>query len=161
MEGFIMRSKLIHQWKFKRRARLSFLGAEILWSVVLGIIQALVYQWYLSTHPEDASLVFQSNFYHQFSFSQFGLMEVLFAIIQIYIFTLLLTQRVRDMGIKYPFIISLVFTSASLFLAPLSMFNSSTFSVVFMFILLIGALIALFAPSAPETNVNIKNDVVN
>ncbi len=41
------------------------------------------------------------------------------------------------------------------------MFNSSTLSVVFMFILLIGALIALFAPSAPETNVNIKNDVVN
>lgn len=145
-----MRSKLIHQWKYKRRARLSFLGAEILWSVVLGIIQALVYQWYLSAHPEDTGLVFKSNFYYQFSFSLFGLMEAVFAIIQIYIFTLLLTQRVRDIGIKYPFMISLVFTSASLFLAPLSMFNSSTLSVVLMFILLIGALIALFAPSAQE-----------
>lgn len=145
-----MRSKLIHQWKYKRRARLSFLGAEILWSVVLGIIQALVYQWYLSAHPEDTGLVLKSNFYYQFSFSLFGLMEAVFAIIQTYIFTLLLTQRVRDIGIKYPFMISLVFTSASLFLAPLSMFNSSTLSVVLMFILLIGALIALFTPSAQE-----------
>ncbi|CAG9418330.1 hypothetical protein [Providencia alcalifaciens] len=155
-----MRSKLIHQWKYKRRARLSFLGVEIFWIIVLSIIQVLVYQWYLDSHPEDAELVFKSNFYYQFSFSLFGLMEVVSAVVQIYIFSLILTQRIRDIGIKYPLIIALAFTCSSLFITPLTFINQSSFLMIFMAIQLIFSLIVLFTPSARETKSSVKNDVI-
>ncbi|HHR6078035.1 TPA: hypothetical protein ACS7ZY_000355 [Providencia alcalifaciens] len=156
-----MQSKLIYQWKYKRRARLSFLGAEIFWIIVLSIIQVLVYQWYLDSHPEDVELVFKSNFYYQFSFSLFGLMEIVSAAVQIYIFSLILTQRIRDIGIKYPLIIALVFTCSSLFITPLTFINQSSFLMIFMAIQLIFSLIVLFTPSARETKSSVKNDVMN
>ncbi|UBX48441.1 hypothetical protein LDO51_15000 [Providencia alcalifaciens] len=155
-----MQSKLIYQWKYKRRARLSFLGAEIFWIIVLSIIQVLVYQWYLDSHPEDVELVFKSNFYYQFSFSLFGLMEVVSAVVQIYIFSLILTQRIRDIGIKYPLIIALAFTCSSLFITPLTFINQSSFLMIFMAIQLIFSLIVLFTPSARETKSSVKNDVI-
>ncbi|MEQ4921993.1 hypothetical protein [Proteus hauseri] len=157
-------TKLAYQWKQKRRARLSFLGAEIYWSVLLSIIQALVYQGYVKLYPKEMDLVFQSTFYYQFSFSTFGLMEIIFFVIQIYIFTLILSQRIRDIGISYPVVIAFIFTAGSLLLMPYTLIYSPNIMMVLSFIVLIGYLIALFAPSAHKVDINTdedKNKIVN
>lgn len=155
----MLSTKFSYQWKQKKRARLSFLGAELVWSVLLGVIQTLLYQGYIVLYPEDAGLALQSTFYYQFSFSLFGLMETMFIIIQIYIFTLILSQRIRDIGIKYPVAISFVFTAASLLLMPYTLIYSPNIMMLLSFIILIGYLVALFAPSAHKVDIDTHEDL--
>lgn len=81
-------------------------------------------------------------------------MELVFLIIQVYIFTLILSQRVRDIGIKYPVIISLIFTASPIVLMPYFLFNAPTMMMVFSFVLLLGGLVALLAPSAYKVDIN-------
>lgn len=150
----MINNKLSYQWKQKKRARLSFLGAEIIWSILLGIIQSLTYQVYMKYYPEDMDKILQSSFYYQVSFTRFGLMESIFILIQIYIYTLILSQRIRDIGIKYPVIIAFIFTVSSVLLMPYLFFYSYNFMMVLLFIILIGYLIALFAPSANKVDIN-------
>ncbi|WP_193015289.1 MULTISPECIES: hypothetical protein [Gammaproteobacteria] len=154
-----MQAKLAYQWKQKRRGRLSFLGLEIAWSIFFSIAENLAYRWYISFYPEDAISIFENTFYYQFSFTPYGLIEIAFLIIQIYIFTLILSQRVRDIGIGYPVIISFIFTASPILLMPYLLFNAPTMLMVFSFVLLIGGLVALLAPSAYKIDIDINKDL--
>lgn len=152
----MMQAKLAYQWKQQRRGRLSFLGLEIAWSILFAIVENLVYRWYILLYPESADSIIESDFYYQFSFTPYGLIEIVLLIIQIYIFTLILSQRVRDIGISYPVIISLIFTIAPILLMPYFLFNAPTMLMVLFVVLLIGGLVALLAPSAYKVDININ-----
>ncbi|MEQ4986539.1 hypothetical protein WMR86_09860 [Proteus vulgaris] len=151
-----MQAKLAYQWKQQRRGRLSFLGLEIAWSILFAIVENLVYRWYILYYPENADLIIENIFYYQFSFTSYGLIEIVFLIIQIYIFTLILSQRVRDIGISYPVIISLIFTASPILLMPYLLFNAPTMLMVLFVVLLIGGLVALLAPSAYKVDIDIN-----
>lgn len=152
----MMQAKLAYQWKQQRRGRLSFLGLEIAWSILFAIVENLVYRWYILYYPENADLIIENIFYYQFSFTSYGLIEIVFLIIQIYIFTLILSQRVRDIGISYPVIISLIFTASPILLMPYLLFNAPTMLMVLFVVLLIGGLVALLAPSAYKVDIDIN-----
>lgn len=153
-----MQSKFAYQWKEKRRARLSFLGAEIVWSILFSIADNLFSQGYLKFYPEDADLVLASAFYYQFSFTLYGLIDTILLILQIYVFALILTQRVRDIGIKYPIIIGLICTVMPILLAPYILFTSPNIIMSFFAVLLIIGLVAFIAPSARNVTLNINED---
>ncbi|CRL59616.1 Uncharacterised protein [Proteus vulgaris] len=152
----MMQAKLAYQWKQQRRGRLSFLGLEIAWSILFAIVENLVYRWYILYYPENADLIIESIFYYQFSFTSYGLIEIVFLIMQIYIFTLILSQRVRDIGISYPVIISLIFTTSPILLMPYLLFNAPTMLMVLFIVLLMGGLVALLAPSAYKVDIDIN-----
>jgi prepilin signal peptidase PulO-like enzyme (type II secretory pathway) len=63
---------------------------------------------------------------------------------------------VRDIGISYPVIISLIFTIAPILLMPYFLFNAPTMLMVLFVVLLIGGLVALLAPSAYKVDININ-----
>ncbi|WP_219410235.1 hypothetical protein [Proteus terrae] len=149
-----MQAKLAYQWKKQRRGRLSFLGLEIAWTIFFAIAENLADRWFILLYPEKIELVTENYFYYQFSFTSYGLMELVFLIIQVYIFTLILSQRVRDIGIKYPVIISLIFTASPIVLMPYFLFNAPTMMMVFSFVLLLGGLVALLVPSAYKVDIN-------
>lgn len=153
-----MQAKLAYQWKQKRRGRLSFLGAEIIWSILFSIAESLIYQGYIKLYPENADSIAENAFYYQFSFTPYGLIDAAVLIIQIYVFTLILSQRVRDIGISYPVIISLIFTASPIILTPYLLFNAPSMLVVFLSILLIGGLVALLAPSAYKVDIDTNKD---
>ncbi len=69
-------------------------------------------------------------------------------------FTLILSQRIRDIGISYPVIISLVLTVSPILLTPYLLFNAPFMLMVLLSILLIAGLIALLAPSAYKVDIN-------
>lgn len=152
-----MQAKLAYLWKQKRRGRLSFLGAQIVWSVLFSIADLLIEQIYIRLYPEDTSSIIENAFYYSFSFTLYGVMETALVMIQIYVFTLILSQRVRDIGIKYPVIISLIFTASPIVLIPYFLFNAPTMMMVFSFILLLGGLVALLAPSAYKVDIDTNN----
>ena len=43
-----MKTKIVYQWKEKRRDRLSFLGAEVVFSVLFGIVNGLIYMLFMT-----------------------------------------------------------------------------------------------------------------
>ena len=149
-----MQAKLAYQWKQQRRGRLSFLGLEVAWSIFFFIAENLADRWYMELYPEKTELIAESYFYYQFSFTSYGLMEIVFLIIQVYIFTLILSQRIRDIGIGYPVIISLILTASPILLTPYLLFNAPSMLIVLISILLITGLIALLAPSANKVDIN-------
>lgn len=149
-----MQAKLAYQWKQQRRGRLSFLGLEIAWSIFFFIVENLVDRWYMELYPEDMELIAENYFYYQFSFTSYGLMEMVFLIVQVYIFTLILSQRIRDIGISYPVIIALILTASPILLMPYLLFNAPSMFIVLISILLITGLIALLAPSANKVDIN-------
>lgn len=149
-----MQAKLAYQWKQQRRGRLSFLGLEIAWSIFFFIAENLADRWYIELYPENIELITENYFYYQFSFTSYGLMEIVFLIVQVYIFTLILSQRIRDIGIGYPVIISLILTASPIFLTPYLLFNTPSMFIVWISILLITGLVALLAPSAYKVDIN-------
>ena len=149
-----MQAKLAYQWKQQRRGRLSFLGLEIAWTIFFFITENLADRWYIELHPENIELITENYFYYQFSFTSYGLMEIVFLIVQVYIFTLILSQRIRDIGIGYPVIISLILTASPIFLTPYLLFNAPSMFIVLISILLITGLVALLAPSAYKVDIN-------
>ncbi|MDL4030639.1 hypothetical protein QA658_18160, partial [Proteus mirabilis] len=98
-------------------------------------------------------------FFYQFSFSSYGIVEFILLIAQIYVFALILTQRVRDFGFKYPITIALIFTIGTMVLTPYPLLISSDTMVIVRFILLLGYVIALLLPSS--NNVECNNDENN
>ncbi|WP_311751921.1 hypothetical protein [Proteus columbae] len=153
-----MQAKLAYQWKQQRRGRLSFLGLEIAWTIFFSIAENLADRWYIELYPEKIELITESYFYYQFSFTPYGLMEIMFLITQVYIFTLILSQRIRDIGIGYPVIISLILTASPILLTPYLLFNAPSMLMVLISILLIAGLVALFAPSAYKVDINTNKD---
>ncbi|WP_311753406.1 hypothetical protein [Proteus columbae] len=149
-----MQAKLAYQWKQQRRGRLSFLGLEIAWTIFFFITENLADRWYIELYPENIELITENYFYYQFSFTSYGLMEIVFLIVQVYIFTLILSQRIRDIGIGYPVIISLILTAGPIFLTPYLLFNAPSMFIVLISILLITGLVALLAPSAYKVDIN-------
>ncbi|WP_237584727.1 hypothetical protein [Proteus sp. G2666] len=149
-----MQAKLAYQWKQQRRGRLSFLGLEIAWTILFSIAENLAYRWYISLYPDKVELITERDFYYLFSFTPYGLIEIIFLITQVYIFTLILSQRIRDIGISYPVIISLILTVSPILLTPYLLFNAPSILMVLLSILLITGLIALLAPSAYKVDIN-------
>ncbi|MBG2836118.1 MULTISPECIES: hypothetical protein [Proteus] len=149
-----MQAKLAYQWKQQRRGRLSFLGLEIAWTIFFSIAENLADRWFISLYPEKAELVTENYFYYQFSFTSYGLMELVFLIIQVYIFTLILSQRIRDIGIGYPIVISIILTVSPILLTPYLLFNAPSMLTILYAILLITGLVALLAPSAYKVDIN-------
>lgn len=153
-----MQAKLAYQWKQQRRGRLSFLGLEIAWTIFFSIAENLADRWYIELYPEKMELITESYFYYQFSFTPYGLIEMVFLIVQVYIFTLILSQRIRDIGIGYPIIISLILTASPILLTPYLLFNAPSMLMVLISILLITGLVALFAPSAYKVDIDTNKD---
>ncbi|MCW9688462.1 hypothetical protein [Proteus terrae] len=149
-----MQAKLAYQWKQQRRGRLSFLGLEIAWTIFFSIAENLADRWFISLYPEKVELVTENYFYYQFSFTSYGLMELVFLIIQVYIFTLILSQRIRDIGIGYPIVISIILTVSPILLTPYLLFNAPSMLTILYAILLITGLVALLAPSAYKVDIN-------
>ncbi|WP_100158309.1 hypothetical protein [Proteus columbae] len=149
-----MQAKLAYQWKQQRRGRLSFLGLEIAWTIFFFIAENLADRWYIELYPENMELIAENYFYYQFSFTPYGLMETVFLITQVYIFTLILSQRIRDIGIGHPVIISLILTASPILLTPYLLFNAPSMLMVLFSILLITGLVALLAPSAYKVDIN-------
>ncbi|EST58778.1 hypothetical protein K151_1564 [Proteus hauseri ZMd44] len=154
MKGFMMQAKLAYQWKQQRRGRLSFFGLEIAWSIFFLIAENLADRWYITLYPEQVELITERDFYYHFSFTPYGLIEMAFLITQVYIFTLILSQRIRDIGIRYPVIISIILTVSPILLTPYLLFNAPSMLMVLYSILLITGLIALLAPSAYKVDIN-------
>lgn len=153
-----MQAKLAYQWKKQRRGRLSFLGLEIAWTIFFSIAENLVDRWYIELSPEKMELITESYFYYQFSFTPYGLIEMVFLTVQVYIFTLILSQRIRDIGIGYPIIISLILTASPILLTPYLLFNAPSLLMVLLSILLIAGLVALLAPSAYKVDIDTNKD---
>lgn len=153
-----MQAKLAYQWKQQRRGRLSFLGLEIAWTIFFSIAENLADRWYIELYPEKMEPITESYFYYQFSFTPYGLMEIVFLIVQVYIFTLILSQRIRDIGIGYPIMISLILTASPILLTPYLLFNAPSMLMVLISILLITGLVALFAPSAYKVDIDTNKD---
>ena len=149
-----MQAKLAYQWKQQRRGRLSFLGLEIAWTIFFAIAENLADRWFILLYPEKIELVTENYFYYQFSFTSYGLMELVFLIIQVYIFTLILSQRIRDIGIGYPIVISIILTVSPILLTPYLLFNAPSMLTILYAILLITGLVALLAPSAYKVDIN-------
>ncbi|HGN2046460.1 hypothetical protein [Proteus mirabilis] len=154
-----MKTKIVYQWKEKRRDRLSFLGAEVVFSVLFGIMNGLIYQLFITFLPDSVENDPDKLFFYQFSFSFYGIVEFILLIAQIYVFALILTQRVRDFGFKYPITIALIFTIGTMVLTPYPLLISSDTMVIVRFILLLGYVIALLLPSS--NNVECNNDENN
>ncbi len=150
-----MKTKIVYQWKEKRRDRLSFLGAEVVFSVLFGIVNGLIYMLFMTLLPDSVENDPDKLFFYQFSFSSYGIVEFILLIAQIYVFTLILTQRVRDFGIT----IALIFTIGTMVLTPYPLLISSDTMVIVRFILLLGYIIALLLPSS--NNVECNNDENN
>lgn len=153
-----MQAKLAYQWKQQRRGRLSFLGLEIAWTIFFSIAENLADRWYIELYPEKMESITESYFYYHFSFTPYGLIEIVFLIVQIYIFTLILSQRIRDIGIGYPIIISIILTASPILLTPYLLFNAPSMLMVLLSILLIAGLVALFAPSAYKVDIYTNKD---
>lgn len=83
---------------------------------------------------------------------------MVFLIVQVYIFTLILSQRIRDIGIGYPIIISIILTASPILLTPYLLFNAPSMLMVLLSILLIAGLVALFAPSAYKVDIDTNKD---
>ncbi|WP_238601706.1 hypothetical protein [Proteus terrae] len=149
-----MQAKLAYQWKQQRRGRLSFLGLEIAWTIFFAIAENLADRWFILLYPEKIELVTENYFYYQFSFTSYGLIELVFLITQVYIFTLILSQRVRDIGIGYPVFISIILTVTPILLTPYLFFNAPSMLTILYAILLITGLVALLAPSAYKVDIN-------
>lgn len=149
-----MQAKLAYQWKQQRRGRLSFLGLEIAWTIFFSIAENLADRWFISLYPEKIELVTENYFYYQFSFTSYGLIELAFLIVQVYIFTLILSQRIRDIGIGYPVVISIILTVSPILLTPYLLFNAPSMLAVLYAILLITGLVALLAPPARKIDIN-------
>ncbi|AZG98499.1 hypothetical protein [Proteus mirabilis] len=154
-----MKTKIVYQWKEKRRDRLSFLGAEVVFSVLFGIANGLIYQLFITFLPDSVENNTDKLFFYQFSFSSYGIVDIILLIAQIYVFALILTQRVRDFGFKYPITIALIFTIGTMVFTPYPLLMSSDTMVIVRFILLLGYIIALLLPSS--NNVECNNDENN
>ncbi|HCT9035019.1 TPA: hypothetical protein OUB26_002106 [Proteus mirabilis] len=154
-----MKTKIVYQWKEKRRDRLSFLGAEVVFSALFGIVNGLIYMLFMTLLPDSVENDPDKLFFYQFSFSSYGIVEFILLIAQIYVFALILTQRVRDFGFKYPITIALIFTIGTMALTPYPLLISSDTMVIVRFILLLGYIIALLLPSS--NNVECNNDENN
>ncbi|HEJ9721897.1 TPA: hypothetical protein SMN64_002371 [Proteus mirabilis] len=154
-----MKTKIVYQWKEKRRDRLSFLGAEVVFSALFGIVNGLIYMLFMTLLPDSVENDPDKLFFYQFSFSSYGIVEFILLIAQIYVFALILTQRVRDFGFKYPITIALIFTIGTMVLTPYPLLISSDTMVIVRFILLLGYVIALLLPSS--NNVECNNDENN
>lgn len=154
-----MKTKIVYQWKEKRRDRLSFLGAEVVFSALFGIVNGLIYMLFMTLLPDSVENDPDKLFFYQFSFSSYGIVEFILLIAQIYVFALILTQRVRDFGFKYPITIALIFTIGNMVLTPYPLLISSDTMVIVRFILLLGYIIALLLPSS--NNVECNNDENN
>ncbi|MBI6486427.1 hypothetical protein ETG59_12280 [Proteus mirabilis] len=154
-----MKTKIVYQWKEKRRDRLSFLGAEVVFSALFGIVNGLIYMLFMTLLPDSVENDPDKLFFYQFSFSSYGIVEFILLIAQIYVFALILTQRVRDFGFKYPITIALFFTIGNMVLTPYPLLISSDTMVIVRFILLLGYIIALLLPSS--NNVECNNDENN
>lgn len=154
-----MKTKIVYQWKEKRRDRLSFLGAEVVFSVLFSIANGLIYQLFITFLPDSVENNTDKLFFYQFSFSSYGIVDIILLIAQIYVFALILTQRVRDFGFKYPITIALIFTIGTMVFTPYPLLMSSDTMVIVRFILLLGYIIALLLPSS--NNVECNNDEHN
>ncbi|SPY96250.1 Uncharacterised protein [Proteus mirabilis] len=82
----------------------------MVFSVLFGIVNGLIYMLFMTLLPDSVENDPDKLFFYQFSFSSYGIVEFILLIAQIYVFTLILTQRVRDFGFKYPITIALIFT---------------------------------------------------
>ncbi|MBG3036287.1 hypothetical protein GHV27_00120 [Proteus mirabilis] len=154
-----MKTKIVYQWKEKRRDRISFLGAEVVFSVLFGIVNGLIYMLFMTLLPDSVENDPDKLFFYQFSFSSYGIVNFILLIAQIYVFALILTQRVRDFGFKYPITIALIFTIGPMVFTPYPLLMSSDIMVIVRFIFLLGYVIALLLPSS--NNVECNNDEHN
>ncbi|MEY0159407.1 hypothetical protein AB7W30_23215 [Providencia manganoxydans] len=86
-----MKTKIVYQWKEKRRDRLSFLGAEVVFSALFGIVNGLIYMLFMTLLPDSVENDPDKLFFYQFSFCSYGIVEFILLIAQIYVFSLILT----------------------------------------------------------------------
>ncbi len=82
-------------------------------------------------------MILTNYFFYQFSFSSYGIVEFILLIAQIYVFTLILTQRVRDFRFQISYHYCTDLTIGTMVLTPYPLLISSDTMVIVRFYFII------------------------
>ncbi|GAA3897735.1 hypothetical protein GCM10022405_23710 [Gibbsiella dentisursi] len=149
-----MFGKIKYAMKYHRRARLSYFFNCVLLSVFLFVVMNVITSVYVSAFPGvkiNQPVSSLTSFGFSISFG-YGLIYSFVVIVTGFVFMLLNVQRLRDMGYRYPVVVSLlliIFSQVSDFLDNLVKMN-----FISLFIdmgLLVFFIIMLFTESKKQT----------